>query len=145
MASDLQTGRLITLDDPERAAILAEIQGRPLPAKTDRLNSVAQPTTIDGHRFPSLKEGRRYSELKIAERAGHVARLQLQVTIPLVVNGVPIFPQGYRADFVYLELQQDQWQTWKFIIEDCKGVRTDTYKIKRQLVLAIWGIEIRET
>jgi hypothetical protein len=133
----------ITLDDPRRAAILAELRGE-VP-KPDRLNKVAEPTVVDDIRFPSKKEAKRYGELKLLEREGTVTNLMLQVTLPLVVNGVPIYPRGYRADFIYLERQRDQWQSWKFVIEDSKGVRTDVFRTKAQLVKAIYGITIRET
>jgi len=65
--------------------------------------SVAQPTVVDGHRFPSGKEGEQVPGAALAAKAGSISHLQLQITFPLVVNGVRIFPQGYRADFVYIE------------------------------------------
>lgn len=152
---------VIEVDDPHRAQILDQYfaeqklkkrgivlpdPGEP-PAKPDRLNSVAQPTVIDGIRFPSKHEAKRYVELKMAERAGIVFCLHTQVLFPLVVSGVFIFPLGYRADFTYVEKQRDG-VSLKLIVEDCKpssGFRTDTYTVKRQLMLAIWGITIRET
>lgn len=138
----MSSADIITLDDPRREDILAEIQGR-LP-KVNRLQNIAQPTIIDGHRFPSIKEAKEYVNLKLRERAGDISHLQLQVTFPLVVNDIPIFPIGYRADFCFLERQHDR-VTWKLVVLDAKGMKTEKYLIKRQLVLAIWGITIRET
>lgn len=136
--------RVVRLSDPDRADIIAQITGRlPATEKTNRLNSVAEPTEINGHRFPSKKEAKRYTELQYCISAGDVRDLRLQVRYPLEVNGVPIFPRGYYADFVYFERQRDN--TWLEIVEDAKGVRTDVYRIKAQLMLAIYGIIIRET
>lgn len=136
----------IPLDHPDRDRIIAEIRGEIPPAVgPDRLGNIAEPQVVDGIRFPSKKEAKRYAELKLAERNGCVMGLQLQVTIPLVVNGIPIFPRGYRSDFTYVELQQDQWKSWRFIIEDAKGCATETYLIKEKLVEAIYGIKIRRT
>lgn len=137
------------MDHPDRERIIAEIRGEIPPAVgPDRLGNVAEPQVVDNIRFPSKKEAKRYAELKLAERNGCVMGLRLQVTFPLVVNGIPIFPRGYRSDFTYIELQQDQWKSYKFVVEDCKpsdGFRTETYRIKKKLVFAIWGIDIRET
>jgi hypothetical protein len=58
------------------------------------------------------------------------------VRYPLEVNGVPV--ATYVADFVYSEAGRE-------VVEDAKGVLLDVYKIKRKLMLALHGIEIRET
>src|SRR5437762_2076003 len=79
--------------------------------------SVALPTVVDGHRFPSGKEANRYRELYLLAKAASISHLQLQVTFPLVVNGVKIFPQGYRADFVYIEHSREGT---KLVVEDSK-------------------------
>ena len=47
-------------------------------------------------------------------------------------------PVRYVADFVYLENGIE-------VVEDCKGVRTKEYVIKRKLMLFLKGIRIRET
>lgn len=44
----------------------------------------------------------------------------------------------YIADFVYR-------QDGKTIVEDCKGMRTPEYKIKRKLMLWRYNIKILET
>lgn len=130
----------ISLNDPRRPAILAElglISGSP--SGKDRLQSVAQRTTIDGITFASLKEARRYTDLKLEERAGLISHLQLQITFPLIVNGVKIFEQGYRSDFVYVRHEKGNS---KLCVEDSKGVATDTFLTKEKLMLAIWGIRV---
>lgn len=100
----------------------------------------AIPTTLDGHRFDSRAEARRYAELRLLERAGEIADLELQPAYPLVVNGVKV--ATYRADFRYRDVA-----TGAVAVEDVKGGRatvTPVYRLKRRLVLALYGIEIKE-
>lgn len=44
----------------------------------------------------------------------------------------------YIADFVYTE-------NGKLVVEDCKGMKTESYKIKKKLMLYVHGIQIKET
>lgn len=90
---------------------------------------------VDGQYFQSGLEAERGGELKLQERAGVIKNLRPQVTYDLHVHGVPI--TTYRADFVY---EKDGRE----IVEDTKGFATEEYKIKRALMLAVHGIEIRE-
>ena len=94
------------------------------------------PTTVDGIRFDSKKEGFRWLQLRQLERDGQINGLQRQVVFVLAISNEIICK--YRADFVYQELG-------KRIVEDVKGVRTDVYKIKKKLMKIILGIEILET
>ena len=96
----------------------------------------AKVTEVDGIRFPSKRQAQRYTDLKLLERAGEITELQLEVTYTIVVNNVKIC--SYRADFVYRE-------HGFLIVEDCKGYRTPVYKLKKKLMKACYGIEIRET
>jgi len=93
-------------------------------------------TTIDGIKFDSKKEAKRYQELKILERVGEVKSLELQPRYDLIVNTVKI--GFYKADFRYI---QDE----KEVVEDVKGMKTPIYNLKKKLVKAIYGIEIYET
>lgn len=94
-----------------------------------------KPTTIDGITFDSKKESRRWIDLRAMERAGLISGLRRQVTFALRVNGVLIC--RYRSDFVYVENERR-------IVEDVKGLKTDIYKLKARLMLAVHGIEVRE-
>jgi hypothetical protein len=58
------------------------------------------------------------------------------VSFRLIVGGVLVC--RYRADFVYVE-------SGARVVEDVKGFRTVVYKLKRRLMLACHGIEIKET
>ena len=59
----------------------------------------ARSVEIDGHRFDSAAEGRRYATLAALERAGKIAGLELQPRFDCVVAGVKIC--SYVADFRY--------------------------------------------
>lgn len=97
----------------------------------------AQPVEIDGIRFASKAEGRRYEQLKLLREAGEIKDLQLQPAFPVQVNERDIC--SYKADFLYYDKR-----TNRLIIEDVKGVRTPVYKLKKKLVEALYGIEITE-
>lgn len=96
----------------------------------------AKPVEIDGHKFASRKEGRRYGELKLMERAGQITDLTLQPRFPLRVNGQLICT--YVGDFLFGE-------RGKKICEDTKGFKTRDYINKRKLFCALHPeIEHRE-
>jgi len=101
----------------------------------------AVPVTIDGIRFASTGEGARYAALRQQEQAGAIRRLRLQVPYPLTVGGLLI--ATYVADFVYEE--RADGGDWAEVVEDFKGVRTEGYRLKRRLMKACHGIDIRET
>lgn len=96
----------------------------------------AKKTEVDGIKFDSKREAARYSQLRLLERAGQIADLRLQVKYPLVVNNVKI--GRFTADFVYVENGAE-------VVEDCKGYRVRDYPLRKKLMLAIYGIAIKET
>lgn len=98
----------------------------------------AIPTLVDGIRFDSKKEAKRYQELKLLERAHQIRDLKLQVPFILLPKSEYGRDIKYVADFTYYEGD-------KFIVEDVKGVRTSTYKVKKRLLAEKYGIKIRET
>ena len=95
-------------------------------------------TEIDGHVFDSKREAVRYSELKLAERAGEISDIVLQPEYLLRVEGGKSVGK-YRADFRYLHIPSDT-----VIVEDVKGVKTAVYRLKKRIVEAVYGIEIVE-
>ena len=102
-----------------------------------------EPIIIDGIRFQSKKEAHRWQELRLLQRAGEIDNLQRQV--PFVIcpqcktrTGKNQPARKYVADFVYTD------KLGRLVVEDAKGVRTDTYKLKKALMLWIYGIEIQE-
>jgi len=97
----------------------------------------ARPTEVDGHRFASMAEARRYSELMLLQRAGEITDLELQPRYPLEVNGIKV--ATYVGDFRYQEGNE-------IVLEDVKSepTKTPVYKLKKKLLYAIYGIGIVE-
>jgi len=101
---------------------------------------------VDGITFDSTKEGNRYIDLKILQKEGIISKLEIQPDFPLEVNGRPVKirspkrPNGtkvkYIADFSYT-------QDGEYIVEDVKGFDTPLSRLKRAIVEAIYGIEIK--
>lgn len=107
------------------------------PAKPNKYRN--RPVVVDGIRFASAREGRRYSELKLMERAGRITGLRLQPKFPLRVGGTLI--TTYIADFAYHDPAAVEGSLFE-TIEDVKGVETDVFKIKRKLLKACLGIDV---
>lgn len=115
--------------------------------------------TADGILHDSTKEARRWTELKLLERAGIITHLQRQVEYILIPkqeehyerispktgkrlkDGVRTLEHEccYVADFVYNDAK-----TGELFVEDTKGVKTKDYIIKRKLMLWIYNISIKE-
>ena len=96
-------------------------------------------TTYDGIRFASKREAARYLGLKAAEATGKIRDLELQPEFRLEVNGKLVCK--YRADFSYWV---PSLHGWSRVIEDVKGFRTKEYRLKKALMLAVLGIDVRE-
>ena len=104
-------------------------------------------TEVDGIKFDSKKEARRYAELQLMQRAGEIYELKRQVPFVLIPtqrgeNGKVIEREvKYIADFTYREKGVN-----RLVVEDTKSEATKTpeYIIKRKLMLYRLGLRIRE-
>ena len=95
---------------------------------------------LDGYKFDSLKEGRRYQELSLMLKAGDIWDLRIHPRYEFRINGV--FVGSYKPDFTYRRRQ-----SFEVIAEDVKSVatRTDGYNLRRLLLKALHSIEVLET
>ena len=108
----------------------------------------------DGRVFDSLKEYKRYCQLKALLKCGAISDLKLQVPfelVPAVYEDVVKQLKTktkvekkcvqraikYVADFVYMKDGQ-------MIVEDTKGFRTKEYELKKKMMRALLGTVIRE-
>ncbi len=118
---------------------------------------------INGIRFDSRKEAKRYVQLMHAMRVGAIRDLRLQVDFTIQEaytdwHGKRIRAIRYRADFAYnltgllpfgiSAEDRDVWSRYimsgtETVIEDVKGVKTQAYKMKEKL-MAKKGVSIRE-
>jgi Protein of unknown function (DUF1064) len=86
-------------------------------------------TEVDGVRFDSKKEARRWCELRLLEQSGEISQLERQRKFDLVVNGIKICT--YRADFVYKN------KNGELVVEDTKGYITAEFRLKWKLLAAV--------
>lgn len=109
-----------------------------MPRSTTKYRNVPErlPCVACARKHQSQREGRRCRLLALRERVGDIAHLRRQVRYRLEVQGQLICV--YVADFVYEE-------DGDVIVEDCKGYRTEAYRLKRKLMQVLLGIAIRET
>lgn len=102
----------------------------------------ARKTTVDGIEFDSAKEAKRFTKLRDMEEAGNIHGLRLQVPYEIIpsfeCDGVKYRGMKYVADFVY-------YRDGKQVVEDCKGVKTAEYKLKKKLMAYINHINIEES
>lgn len=118
---------------------------------------ITDPAT--GSVFDSKAEFIRWCELRLMENAGMISGLQRQVKYELLPDqyescqrfsvktgkrlkdGVRLVERGvsYIADFVYTD---ENGQT---VVEDCKGYKTEAYKLKKKLMLYMNGIRVKES
>lgn len=91
---------------------------------------------VDGILFDSIKEAKRWKELRLLEDAEEIFLLRRQVPYRIEINGVLICK--YIADFVYLSGQD-------VVCEDVKSsftAKLPIFRIKKKLMKAVHGIEI---
>lgn len=104
----------------------------------------ARKVKVDGMIFDSRREAARWRDLNLLQRAGKISDLRRQVRFLLTPSffgedGKAILrASSYVADFVYTE-------NGKTVVEDCKGLKTDVYILKKKLMYEKYGILIRET
>ena len=120
----------------------------------------ASKVIVDGIKFDSKHEAKRYQELILLQKGNVISNLRLQVKFTLIPaqyateerygkNGKRLKDKkillerevAYYADFVYILNESGET-----IVEDAKSpiTRTPEYKIKRKLMLSVFGIRIRE-
>jgi hypothetical protein len=129
---------------------LSRQEAKAILAKPKRSKYGAQKTMIDGILFDSIKEAKRWQELRILEKAGEISHLERQPKFYLYGKDGPVlirsrgYPNGRRAvwkgDFAYFCSIRN-----KRICEDVKGFRTPMFILKRAIVEACYpGLEIVE-
>lgn len=90
---------------------------------------------IDGIEFQSKKEGLRYKELRLLERAGLIKELKMQTSFELQPsfkkNGKTIRAITYKSDFDYYT------KDGRHVVEDVKSKATEkdkVYRLKRKML-----------
>lgn len=112
----------------------AEARALPKPAKPSKYKN--KRVVVNGRRYASIKEAEHCEKLIQLEKAGKIGGLELQRRFQI------LGPKGelicvYVADAAFWDHEQD-----RFRVIDVKGVETDVFKIKRNLMRAINGIDV---
>jgi len=118
-----------------------------------------EPMMVDGIKFDSKKEARRYQELLMQIKAGLIFDLKVKPKFKIMVLGQSLC--NYTADFSYEEtifpatglVDGSFVETKILVVEDTKGkdpktgwdTRTPVYNLKKRLMRIVFGIEVRET
>ena len=115
--------------------IAAKLAGQAAAKRAKYGNEKAVRTMPSGEirTFDSLREARRYDQLRALYEAGAIQGLRLQQTFTLqegyvTAEGETVRPITYKADFVYQV-------NGKTMIEDVKGLKTDKYRMKYKMML----------
>ena len=123
---------------------------RPFGFKKEKYNRVK--IEVDGIKFDSKREAKRYQALQLLVKSGIIKDLRLQVRFRFnmeVAGDETEFKfhlsttkrkRSYIADFVYWDCQKKAW-----IVEDCKGFKTPEYKYKKKLMKDVFGVDILES
>lgn len=97
----------------------------------------AKKETVDGYVFDSMMEARRYGQLKYLQIGKLISKLRIHPKYSIDVNGQHICT--VIVDFDYLD-----HRTNEIVVEDVKGARTALFILKKKLMLACHGIEVKE-
>jgi len=93
-------------------------------------------TLYSGRTYDSKKEAERAIELDILLRAGKIKGWEAQPSFYFEHDGIKIC--RYNADFKVENLDGT------VDIEDVKGVKTAVYRIKKKMLKAFYGIDVKE-
>lgn len=107
----------------------------------------AEPCEVEGLRFDSKKEGARYADLRLLEKVGAIRELEPSPERPMKPKYDLIASNGevighYTGDFRFFDVRSGQ-----VVVEDVKSPQTrknTAYRLRKRLLRACWGIEIRE-
>jgi hypothetical protein len=120
----------------------------------------ARSVEIDGLRFASKAEGRRYEQLRLLELAGEIRNL---LPHPRFALYVPKFDKPITADMdLHLGPQSSGWvkrvghytadfayetKDGRTVVEDVKGgnaTKTEAYRLRKRIVEATYGFVVTE-
>ena len=103
----------------------------------------AKPTEVNGIRFDSKHEAKRYGELLVLEREGKIRDLEVQVPIKLQGRDGPLKTRTGRPMRLTLDFSYVDTETGLTVYEDAKGKPTRDYEVRKAVAEAM-GIEVTE-
>ena len=116
-------------------ALAPHAEGAAPPVRKPRNKFGAQAVTIDGHRFPSKREGAYYVQLCLRLKAGDLQGFCIQPRFPL--------PGGvwYVSDYVIWE---NDGRVRVVDVKGGKATMTPMYRRNKKQMRAVHGIELEE-
>lgn len=140
LAASALLGHTKTLGESAQAFLDASLAARAIP-KTPKYGNVR--TQVGEYAFDSAREAARYRALRLMLHAGEISNLAMQVPFEILpaveIAGKRHRARRYIADFVYTVVADG-----RRVVEDVKGFRTPEYLLKRHMMKALLGIEIKE-
>jgi hypothetical protein len=99
---------------------------------------------VDGVTFDSKREAQRWCELRMLLRAGRISDLERQVAYVLA-PGVKFAGARRAQPALRLVVDFRYREAGRLVLEDVKGVVTTAFTIKRHLLKAVHGLDVRLT
>ncbi len=131
----ISRGRPASNPKPQTGIVARSEPEKPVRARKYR----NEPVVINGVRFDSKKEHRRFCDLKMLELAGKIHDLQVHPQYVFEHNGVRI--GSFKPDFRYIVDGQ-------IVIEDVKSpsTRSETsYRLRKKMLKAFFDLDVVET
>ena len=101
----------------------------------------ARTTILDGIKFRSALEAKRYSQLKMLLSNGDIKNLELQPKYEIIITNLKGDEKKkighYHADFRYYDIVLGET-----VVEDVKGYMTEAAALRIKIVQVLYGIEI---
>ncbi len=102
----------------------------------------AQPQVVDGVKFDSGREAKRWQELKLLERAGRISKLERQVTY-ILAPSVKILGEKRARPALRLKIDFRYVEDGQTIADDAKGYSDTAFRIRQHLMKSVHGIDVR--
>ena len=96
---------------------------------------------LDGYKFDSKKEAKRYADLKLEMRAGTITNLELQPKFRFEINGRRLREKRHRAKQITYTADFRYMRDGVEIVEDVKSaatLKTNLFKVKKALYETIY-------
>jgi hypothetical protein len=115
----------------QRAAWTAFVEGQPA-AKASKYGAER------AGKYASKREAAYAAKLDALQRGGVIRELREQHPIVLVPGDGKLRPIKYIADFTYIDKEGE------FHVVDCKGFKTQVYRLKKRIAALLLRITIEE-
>lgn len=101
-------------------------------------------TVIDGLKFDSAAEARRWCDLVLLQKAGRITQLEREIPLQLV-PGVKLHGEVRARPAIRLVVDFRYTENGVTVWEDTKGMETPASRMKRHMAKALHGIDVRVT